>query len=69
MQMLSVTDKQLRAQVDRGATALPAILVVLDNYEVPVVSATITRPSLEDVYLKYVGHSYQHSGHVSGGPR
>jgi ABC-2 type transport system ATP-binding protein len=65
----SVEEKQLRAQVDHGATALPVILAVLDGYRVPVISATISRPSLDDVYLQYVGHSYDHSGTTVGGPR
>ncbi|MFC4910162.1 ATP-binding cassette domain-containing protein [Actinomadura gamaensis] len=60
---------RFRAQVEHGATALPAILSVLEGYRVPVVSATVSRPSLDDVYLQYVGHVYDRSGLDEGEAR
>jgi len=50
--------KSLRARVDRGATALPQVLAALDAAGLPAASATVSRPSLDDVYLRYIGHTF-----------
>jgi ABC-2 type transport system ATP-binding protein len=47
----------LRARADIGSVALPRILAALDEAELKVVSATVARPSLDDVYLRHTGHS------------
>jgi ABC-2 type transport system ATP-binding protein len=49
----------LRARADNGARAVPAILTELESAVVPVVSVMTARPSLDDVYLRYVGHSFE----------
>jgi ABC-2 type transport system ATP-binding protein len=46
---------RLRARADSGARAVPAVLSALDDAAVPVVSVTVARPSLDDVYLRHVG--------------
>jgi ABC-2 type transport system ATP-binding protein len=48
----------LRARADEGARAVPAVLAALESAGVPVVSATVARPSLDDVYLRHAGRSF-----------
>jgi ABC-2 type transport system ATP-binding protein len=52
-------DGQLRAWVDHGATAAPAVLAALDSAGMRVQSLTIARPSLDDVYLRYTGRAFE----------
>ena len=49
----------LRLRVDHGATAVPAVLGVLEDKAVPVTAVTVSRPSLDDVYLRYTGRSFR----------
>jgi ABC-2 type transport system ATP-binding protein len=49
----------LRARVDSGATAVPAVLGVLEDKAIPVSAVTVSRPSLDDVYLQYTGRSFK----------
>jgi ABC-2 type transport system ATP-binding protein len=49
----------LRARADVGASALPAVLAALERAKVPVLSVGISRPSLDDVYLRYVGRTFE----------
>ena len=49
----------LRARADLGARAVPALLTALDDADVAVASVTIARPSLDDVYLRYAGRSFE----------
>jgi ABC-2 type transport system ATP-binding protein len=51
----------LRARVDSGASALPAVLAALDATAFRVATATVARPSLDDVYLRYTGRTYAES--------
>jgi len=53
----------LRARVDNGAQALPVVLTALDDAGIHARSATISRPSLDDVYLRYAGRAF---GSVNG---
>jgi ABC-2 type transport system ATP-binding protein len=48
-------DGGIEAQVVDGGTALPEILSALGSDRVQVATATISRPSLDDVYLRYAG--------------
>jgi ABC-2 type transport system ATP-binding protein len=50
-----VDGRHLRARVDRGAEAVPAILSALEAEAIAVASVTVSRPSLDDVYLHYTG--------------
>ncbi|HET6988471.1 MAG TPA: ATP-binding cassette domain-containing protein [Kribbella sp.] len=54
-----VEGKVLRARVDHGATAVPAVLGALEDKAVPVTAVTVSRPSLDDVYLRYTGRSFR----------
>src|SRR5436305_1452124 len=52
------TDEQLiRLFVDRGETAMPAILRILDGAGVELKTISLTRPSLDDVFLRQTGRS------------
>jgi ABC-2 type transport system ATP-binding protein len=48
----------VRARVADGPRALPAVLAGLEADGVPVMSVTVARPSLDDVYLHYAGRSF-----------
>jgi ABC-2 type transport system ATP-binding protein len=47
-----------RARVDAGAAAMPAVLAGLEQAGVVVASATVARPSLDDVYLRHAGRAF-----------
>jgi ABC-2 type transport system ATP-binding protein len=55
---LRLEDRTLHARVEDGAAALPAILRTLGSVDVEVATATIARPSLDEVYLRYTGRSF-----------
>jgi ABC-2 type transport system ATP-binding protein len=48
----------LSARADEGATALPAALAALEGAGITVRAATVARPSLDDVYLRYSGRRF-----------
>jgi ABC-2 type transport system ATP-binding protein len=53
-----VDGRVLRSRAASGAGALPHVLAALDDAKLAVSSATVARPSLDDVYLRHTGHSY-----------
>ena len=61
-----VDGRLLRARVEHGAQAVPAILSSLDAAGVAVASVTVSRPSLDDVYLHYTGRAFS-SEDAAGG--
>jgi ABC-2 type transport system ATP-binding protein len=56
---VSVDGTTLRARADSGARAVPAVLAALDDARVEVASVTVARPSLDDVYLRHAGRSFE----------
>jgi ABC-2 type transport system ATP-binding protein len=54
--------QSLHARVDDGARAVPGVLAALDANGVPVASVTVARPSLEDVYLRHAGRTFEEAG-------
>jgi ABC-2 type transport system ATP-binding protein len=52
-----VDGSMLRARVDDGAAALPAVVERLNRAGIGVVAVTVSRPTLDDVYLRHVGRS------------
>jgi ABC-2 type transport system ATP-binding protein len=46
------------ARADDGAAALPAVLAALEGAGVAARAATLARPSLDDVYLRYAGRRF-----------
>jgi ABC-2 type transport system ATP-binding protein len=55
---VTLEGRMLRARADRGATAVPGALAALEAAGVPVASVTVSRPSLDDVYLRHTGRTY-----------
>src|SRR5262245_14647654 len=56
---LTVDGRFLRARVDNGAAAMPSLITALERGGLRVASATVARPSLDDVYLRHAGRSFQ----------
>jgi ABC-2 type transport system ATP-binding protein len=55
---ITVDGANVRARADSGAHAVPSVLAALDEAGVEVASVTVARPSLDDVYLRYVGRTF-----------
>jgi ABC-2 type transport system ATP-binding protein len=55
---VAVEARALRARADSGARAGPAVLASLEAEGVKVASVTVSRPSLDDVYLRYAGRAF-----------
>ncbi len=51
--------RALRARADDGGRAVPAILQALEAHGIGVASVRVARPSLDDVYLKYTGRTFE----------
>jgi ABC-2 type transport system ATP-binding protein len=52
----------IRLYVDDGPTALPQLLSLLDEQNVAVESASLSQPSLDDVFLVQTGRSLRDAG-------
>ncbi len=46
------------ARVENGGRALPAIITALEGAGIPVESVSVSRPSLDDVYLHFTGRDF-----------
>jgi ABC-2 type transport system ATP-binding protein len=55
---VSVDGRTLRARADDGGRAVPLVLAALESHGVEVSSVWVARPSLDDVYLKYTGRTF-----------
>jgi ABC-2 type transport system ATP-binding protein len=55
---VTVDGRTLRARADDGARAVPLVLQALETHGVGVASVRVARPSLDDVYLKYTGRTF-----------
>jgi ABC-2 type transport system ATP-binding protein len=53
-----VDGRTLHARADHGARAVPHVLQALEANGVPVASVTVARPSLDDVYLRHAGRTF-----------
>jgi ABC-2 type transport system ATP-binding protein len=56
---IMVEDRTLHARVGNRRTVVPQVFSTLDAAGIPVAAVTMSRPSLDDVYLRYAGRSYQ----------
>jgi ABC-2 type transport system ATP-binding protein len=54
-----VDGERLHARVEHGAQAVPGILGALDSAGVTVAAVTVSRPSLDDVYLHHTGRDFR----------
>jgi ABC-2 type transport system ATP-binding protein len=55
---LALDGRLLRARVDDGAAAIASMITALERDGLRVASATVARPSLDDVYLRHAGRSF-----------
>jgi ABC-2 type transport system ATP-binding protein len=51
--------RRLHLRVERGAEAVPVILAALDSAGAGVHAVTVSRPSLDDVYLHHTGRDFR----------
>src|SRR5581483_1879951 len=51
--------RRLRARADDGPRAVPVVLQALETAGVRVASVTVSRPSLDDVYLRHTGRRFE----------
>jgi ABC-2 type transport system ATP-binding protein len=56
---VSLDGVALHARADHGATAVPAMLAALEAQGARVASVKVSRPSLDDVYLRYTGRTFE----------
>ncbi len=54
-----VEGRSLRARAERGASAMPAVISALEGAGIGVASVTVSRPSLDDVYLRHTGRAFR----------
>src|SRR3954447_1785688 len=57
---------RVHARVEQGAQAVPGMLAALDGAGIGVRAVTVSRPSLDEVYLHYTGRDF-HSDDREGG--
>jgi ABC-2 type transport system ATP-binding protein len=53
-----VDGKTVVARVEDGGRALPGIISSLDGAGIPIASVSVSRPSLDDVYLHFTGRDF-----------
>ncbi len=58
----SVDGETVRLYVDRGETAAPSLLRLLDSHQLELLTLNLARPSLDDVFLRQTGRSLRESG-------
>jgi ABC-2 type transport system ATP-binding protein len=51
--------RNVRARADHGARSVPTVIAALEGAGVATASVTVGRPSLDDVYLRHVGRSFE----------
>jgi ABC-2 type transport system ATP-binding protein len=61
------SDEGLRLTVDHGEEALPALLRVLDGAGITISSISLSRPTLDDVFLTLTGRSLRDDSPSSAG--
>ena len=55
---VTVTGSTVRARADHGGSAVPAMITALEAGGARVSSVRVTRPSLDDVYLRHTGRTF-----------
>jgi ABC-2 type transport system ATP-binding protein len=53
-----IDGQTLRARADDGGRAVPSVLQALEASGISVASVRVSRPSLDDVYLRYTGRTF-----------
>src|SRR5262245_1115695 len=55
----------VHARAGQGATAVPGMLAALESQRIRVAAVKVTRPSLDDVYLRYTGRTFSEAEQAS----
>ena len=55
---IRLEERTVHLRVTAGATALPGVLGAFDAARLAVAAATVSHPSLDDVYLRHTGRSF-----------
>ena len=55
---VAVDGRTVHARADDGARAVPVVLQALEARGLEVASVSVARPSLDDVYLRYAGRTF-----------
>lgn len=62
-------DEHVRVYVNNGSEAIPGLIKFLGQNDIDIESLSISRPTLDDVYLKYSGASFKEGdGEVDANP-
>ena len=64
----TVDGRLVRARVEHGATATARILQALEARRLAVASITVSRPSLDDVYLRHTGRAFHEADQAADPP-
>jgi ABC-2 type transport system ATP-binding protein len=64
---LAVDGTVVRARADKGGSAVPGMITALEAAGARVASVRVTRPSLDDVYLRHTGRTFSQAD--QGGAR
>jgi ABC-2 type transport system ATP-binding protein len=56
---VAVDGRALRARAEDGGRAVPAVLQALEAHGIAVSAVRVSRPSLDDVYLRHTGRTFQ----------
>ena len=56
---ITIDGRLVRARAANGAAAIPSLITALERGGLAVASATVARPSLDDVYLRHAGRSFE----------
>jgi ABC-2 type transport system ATP-binding protein len=59
--------RRVHARVEQGARAVPVILAALDGAGIQAQAVTVSRPSLDDVYLHHTGRDFHADDRAGGG--
>jgi ABC-2 type transport system ATP-binding protein len=55
---VTVAGRALRARAEDGGRAVPVVLQALEAHGIAVASVRVARPSLDDVYLRFTGRTF-----------
>jgi ABC-2 type transport system ATP-binding protein len=59
---IQITGSSVQLTIKDGERTMPDLLRLLDGCNLPVQGVTLSRPSLDDVFLKYTGRSLREDG-------
>ena len=64
---VEISGRTLRARADDGGARIPAVLAALDTHGIAVASVKVSRPSLDDVYLRHAGRAFEQADSDAAG--